>query len=159
MRIFLLFILLLLNASVTSAQPDTVKESGLQNYGRVRSASQLHDLRMENYDLQIKLKNKDLDAFILSYSDASPLKKNMLADQVEAILFEIFDLNLKKKEEEAEMLNEKLKELESHDVYQDKAAEIRKFQQALDEVQTILNFRRENRENIVEQRLKDVLKE
>jgi hypothetical protein len=157
MRIFLPFIFLLLLTSTASAQPDSTRDNRSEKHRRVRQDSKLHALRMENFDLQIELKNKDLENLIGSYQEASPLKKNLVKGKVEDILYEIFDLNIKKKEEEASMLNARLNTLENDHAYKNRADEIYQLKEELSEVRGILTFRKENRKRIVEQRMQTIL--
>ena len=145
MRIILPFLFLLLHAHFVSAQnneQDTTKISNAENKRRVAPMDN-HDLRMQNYDLKIEVKEFELEKLISTYKEGSRARKKALKGDIQKTIYEIFDLKLYKKQEEANMLNKRLTLLKNDVAYQSKSEEIITLQKMLEEVQNQLTFRRE----------------
>jgi hypothetical protein len=77
--------------------------------------------------------------------------------QVEKNLFSLFDLSLSQQEMEASVLSENLRKLEQEAFLAGKKEEVAVLRESIATVTSKINFRRENRDAIVQQRLQEIM--
>ena len=78
-------------------------------------------------------------------------------EQVEKNLFSLFDLSLSQQEMEAYALSENLRKLEQEAMLAGKNEEVSMLRESIAGVNNKINFRRENRNAIVQQRLQEIM--
>ncbi|MEL6652690.1 MAG: hypothetical protein AAFQ87_17960 [Bacteroidota bacterium] len=106
---------------------------------------------------QLESKQKDLGSLLDAYSFASQASKSELRQQIRKNLYEQFDLGIRQKEAEIANLETQLRQLKKSEAYEQKSGEIQQLQNSLQRIQVSLDFRKDNREKIVEKRLKELL--
>lgn len=79
--------------------------------------------------------------------------------QIEGLLYALFDLNMGQRETHARSLRNQLQRMEADPDFSRQNEEINRLQTSLREVEEALEFRRANRDAIVQQKLKQVLGE
>ena len=146
MKFISFFLFFLLSFSLYAQQP------GKTNQRRVSPA-----YRVSNFNQQVQLKEAELNKALNQFNDAHKSLQPVLKDKVENLLYDLFDLNLQYNEEEARLLGDKILELEKDESLSEKSDEIQDYKSRLRKVETSLQFRRENRDRIVNQRLAELL--
>ena len=147
MKIISFFLFFLLSFSLYAQQPGKV------NQRRVGPAH-----RVVNFNQQVQLKEAELSKALESYQNSHKSLQPVLKDEVKNLLYELFDMNLRYREEDARLLGETITELEKDESLSDKSKEIQDYKSRLQKVEASLQFRRENREKIVSQRLEEIIR-
>ncbi|MEL7341633.1 MAG: hypothetical protein AAGM67_14230 [Bacteroidota bacterium] len=108
---------------------------------------------------QLENKQKDLSSLLDAYNFASAASKTELRQQIRKNLYEQFDLSIRQKEAEIANLETQLRQLQKSEAYEQKSGEIQQLQNSLQRIEGSLDFRKANREKIVEKRLTELLRE
>lgn len=106
---------------------------------------------------QMQLKETEVSRLIGYYAEAPAAERETLRPQVYLLLRDLFDLNLGTLEAEMRQLQQQLESLESSQAYEDHSTDIQLLKSTLADVEARLRFRRENRDRIVQQRLRELL--
>lgn len=130
-----------------SAQPPGSEKN--RNSGNARMRTTLA--------FQLESKQKDLSSLLDAYTFASTASKAELRQQIRKNLYEQFDLGIRQKEAEIANLEAQLRQLQKSEAYEQKSGEIQQLQNSLQRIQVSLDFRKDNREKIVEKRLTELL--
>jgi len=102
-------------------------------------------------------KEAELISYLDRYQTLSTDSQLAAKAQIREVLYEIFDLSMEQKEQEANHLRGQLTRLKDDPSHRHQEAEIQQLEQSLQKIESGLEFRRENRERIVAQRLSEIL--
>ncbi|MEM7660304.1 MAG: hypothetical protein AAF399_29630 [Bacteroidota bacterium] len=102
-------------------------------------------------------KEQELKQYLSRYETESGDMKSETVPQIRAVLYQLLDLSLKEQQEEANLLLQRLHQLEQDPTLSDQKEYILQLKQTLDSVENKIQFRQENRDRIVERRLTELL--
>ncbi|MDX2246681.1 MAG: hypothetical protein SF052_07900 [Bacteroidia bacterium] len=110
-----------------------------------------------DFELQEQLKQKELNQLIRDYGLAPDSQKKVIQEKMSQTLFDLFDLGLKDMEGKAQRLSEELESMENTPQFRTRSQDIQTLQDALKKVNTSIEFRKANREKIVNKRLSEIV--
>ncbi len=102
-------------------------------------------------------KENQLSQLLASYAYQSTEERQLAQKNLKALLYELFDLDLARKRLEAQNLRLQLQDMQRSPSYQDRGEEIRQLQNRLEKIESNLRYRAQYREQIVSQRLQELL--
>ncbi|MFK7925008.1 MAG: hypothetical protein AB8H47_23830 [Bacteroidia bacterium] len=143
--LFSLFCLLMLLQ--VQAQPPTGDKS--RNSGAAN--------RRTSLAFELESKQGELSNLLEAYDLSTPARQEALKQKVRENLYEQFDLSIQQKEAEIANLKNQLRSLQGSEAYEQKSGEIQQLQNSLQRIQGSLDFRKNNREKIVEKRVVELL--
>lgn len=100
---------------------------------------------------------QDLSQRIKEFRTLPSAARDQAKIEIETLLFNLFDLNISQQESQAKSLRHQLQKMEADPEYNGQNAEIQRLQSALRQVESGLEYRRKNRQQIVEQRMRELL--
>ncbi|MEM6343555.1 MAG: hypothetical protein AAF927_06725 [Bacteroidota bacterium] len=140
-------LLLLLQTQAQPPQGDKTRESG--------SAASMRT----TLTYQLEVKQGELSNLLEAYELSTPARQSALKQKIRDNLYAQFDLSIRQKEAEVANLKNQLRLLQKSEAYEQKSGEIQQLQNSLQRIQGSLDFRKANREKIVEKRVKELLGE
>ena len=142
----IVFCLLLFLQMPVSAQPPSTREVPPQATYRVSVLEQ-----------QKQALESDLRERVSGYSSLPEAARSQARIDIESLLYALFDLNMSQLESQSKSLRESLRKMEQDPDYQGQASEIDRLKTSLRQVESNLTYRRQYREQIVGQRLEDLI--
>jgi len=110
-----------------------------------------------NWDALLSRKEAELNRLQVSYASLSTEGKEAARDQMQDLLYDIFDVSLQQKQWEARALRDKLDQAETDPSHRAQRDVLDSLRQTLQQVEAQLQFREENRDRIVIQRLHELI--
>ncbi len=110
-----------------------------------------------NWDALLSHKEAELNRLHASYASLSKEDQEVVRDQMQDLLYEIFDVSLQQKQWEARALRNKLDQAEAEPALGAQRDVLDSLRQTLQKVESQLQFREENRDRIVIQRLHELI--
>lgn len=99
----------------------------------------------------------DLDVAIKLFGETEEKDRKLIEAQCKSYLFQLFDLNIEKRENQIIQLEEELEKISKRDQNIDKFNDLIEIKEEIDLVQNEIYRRKKNRDMIVENRLKEIL--
>ncbi|MEL6677038.1 MAG: hypothetical protein AAFR61_32835, partial [Bacteroidota bacterium] len=97
--------------------------------------------KIQQYRTQIQEKEQMLADLVEGYLDEAGAKSFAEKRAIEQVLYELFDLNLLRKEADARLLSRQLSQIEEAEIDPEKAEEIQQLKFRLEKVKLSLDFR------------------
>jgi len=140
---YLVLPVLLLIALATSAQSITDRSRHVSP--AVHASTDMEAL--------LSRKEAELRGLYTRYEHLSPEDQSTARHQMQALLYDIFDISLQQKQWEARALREQLEQAHTNPSHRARHDVLDSLRQTLQKVEKQLRFREENRDRIVVQRL------
>ncbi len=150
MRLIVL-IALLLPLSWLSAQSDSNHYSH-----RNRSGSEIAR-PTESLRTSYQRKEAQLQGLLSVYGSLSDAEQENAAREARTLLYEMFDISIEEKRQEAMALKARVDLMEGNPEYQDRADELQRLREQIEKIESNLRYRASYREQIVSQRLEELL--
>ncbi|MEZ4826597.1 MAG: hypothetical protein R3C61_09940 [Bacteroidia bacterium] len=154
---FLTYVLLcLLTFSFSAALHAQTTHRPISSNERAASAPVAYDMKSD-IDIQKQNKQEVLSRLVSDYKQAPESQQKFIANQIHQTLFDLFDLSLIDLEAQAESLSGQLQKMENTPQFRTRSQDIQALQDALEKVNSSIEWRRANREKIVAKRLSEIL--
>ncbi len=122
-----------------------------------REVSPQPSFRVSVLEQQKQALESDLQQRIRSYHQLPNAARSQARIDIESLLFALFDLNMSQLESQSKSLRETLRRMEQDPNYRQKTREIEQLKAALREVENSLSYRRQYRNQIVSQKLSELI--
>lgn len=110
-----------------------------------------------NWDALLSRKEAELHRLQTNYAALSSERQEAARDQMQDLLYDIFDVSLQQKQWEARALRDKLDQAETEPSHRAQRDVLDSLRQTLQQVEAQLQFREQNRDRIVIQRLHELI--
>ena len=110
----------------------------------------------ETIEVVYQRREAQLQNLLTVYPTLSTSAQQHAATEARNLLFEMFDLAIEDKRQEALQLKTLVNQLENDPDYQGQSAELQRLRTQLDQIETQLEYRASHREEIVSQRLAEL---
>ena len=143
MRLLLMLPLVFWLGLSAQAQPDKERE--------VPSRA---NMRLADFQAMKAQKEMDMGIILSQYKkETDQSERRSLLSELEKTLYALFDIGVRQKEMEVAKLQEQLEQMKSNEAFQGKSTRIKDLEASLAKVEGSLNFRKQNRDRIVQKRL------
>ena len=110
-----------------------------------------------SFEEKITKTENQLDLAIKLFGETEERDRKLIEAQCKSYLFQLFDLNIEKQENQIIQLEEELEKISKRDQNIDKFNDLIEIKEEIDLVQNEIYRRKKNRDMIVEKRLKEIL--
>ncbi|MEO1218227.1 MAG: hypothetical protein AAFY45_32150 [Bacteroidota bacterium] len=110
-----------------------------------------------SFEEKISKTETELNLAIQLFGETKEKDRKLIEAQCKSYLFQLFDLNIEKRENQIIQLEEELEKISKRDQNIDKFNDLIEIKEEIDLVQNEIYRRKKNRDMIVEKRLKEIL--
>ena len=110
-----------------------------------------------SFEEKITKTQSQLNLAVQLFGETEEKDRKLIEAQCKSYLFQLFDLNIEKQEDQIIQLEEELEKISKRDQNIDKFNDLIEIKEEIDLVQNEIYRRKKNRDMIVEKRLKEIL--
>ncbi|MEO0470397.1 MAG: hypothetical protein AAF206_12300 [Bacteroidota bacterium] len=116
------------------------------------------NMRLADFQAMKAQKEMDMSIILSRYQkEADQSERKSLVAELEKTLYALFDISLRQKEMEVAGLQDELAKMKGNEAFQGKSTRIRELEASLAKVEGSLNFRKQNRDRIVQKRMAELV--
>lgn len=156
-RVIISMKLFVLTALLLSALFVQAQTSGAQYSNRRSADLSYHSAPLSELQQSYDRKEGQLQQLLSSYDQLPQGQQPQARQQARTLLYELFDLAIAQKKQEAELLQRQVARLEKDPSYQGRTEDLQRLRQRLEQIESNLGHRAHYRDQIVSQRLSELL--